>query len=75
MRALQVMQQSADLRFWAMGSYTFMEGDYPGATVADADAQYHGSIVRRSMQLRGPVAPGIYTSRSTTTESDELAGR
>ena len=57
-----------------MGSYTFMEGGYPGATVADADAQYHGSIVRRAIQLRRSVAPGIYTSRSITTETDELAG-
>ena len=55
-----------------MGSYTFMEGGYPGATMAGADAQNHGSTVRRSMQLRRPVAPGIYASRSITTESGEL---
>ena len=29
-----------------MGSYTFMEGDYPGAAVAGANAQNHGSIMR-----------------------------
>ena len=57
-----------------MGSYTFMEGGYPGAAVAGADAQNHGSIVRRSIQLISPVAAGTYTSRTITTETDELAG-
>ena len=36
MQALQVMQHSADLRFWAMGSYTFMEGDHPRTAMARA---------------------------------------
>ena len=57
-----------------MGSYTFMEGGYPGAAVAGADAQNHGSTVRRSIQLRRSVAAGTYTSRTITTETDELLG-
>ena len=57
-----------------MGSYTFMDGGYPGAAVAGADAQNHGSIMREVDATQMTSGAGSY-GRKEALQTRSYAGQ